>query len=76
MELEKLRTSFVLSGGGGARLYEADENPRPGSTVFDVYGFTHISITGAVMTIRHVDPNGKIVHAFTKGVNHDWKILA
>lgn len=76
MELENLRTSFVLSGGGGARLYESDEAPRAGSTVLDVHGFTHLSIAGETMTIRHVDPNGKIVHAFTKGVKHDWKILA
>ena len=76
MELENLRTSFVLSGGGGARLYESDEAPRAGSTVLDVHGFTHLSIAGETMTIRHIDPNGKIVHAFTKGVKHDWKILA
>ncbi|WP_193212144.1 metallophosphoesterase [Luteolibacter marinus] len=75
MELEGLRTSFVLSGGGGARLYDSAE-ARAGSTVLDVHGFTHLSVRGGEMTIRHVDPNGKIVHAFTKGVNHDWKILA
>lgn len=76
MELENLRTSFVLSGGGGARLYESDEAPRAGSRVLDVHGFTHLSVAGETMTIRHVDPNGKVVHAFTKGVKHDWKILA
>ena len=76
MELENLRTSFVLSGGGGARLYESDEAPRAGSTVLDVHGFTHLSVAGETMTIRHIDPNGKVVHAFTKGVKHDWKILA
>jgi tartrate-resistant acid phosphatase type 5 len=75
MELEGLRTSFVLSGGGGARLYESKDH-RAGSTVLDVHGFTHLSIAGEIMTIRHIDPNGKIVHAFTKGVKHDWKILA
>lgn len=75
MELEGLRTSFVLSGGGGARLYESKDH-RAGSTVLDVHGFTHLSIAGETMTVRHVDPNGKIVHAFAKGVKHDWKILA
>jgi tartrate-resistant acid phosphatase type 5 len=74
LEIEKFRTSFVLSGGGGARLYKTGEI-RKGATVLDVHGFTHLSIAGPVMTVRHVDPNGKIVHAFTKGVKHDWKIL-
>jgi tartrate-resistant acid phosphatase type 5 len=76
MELEGLRTSFVLSGGGGARLYESGEEPRDGSKVFDIHGFTHLSITGDAMTVRHVDPNGKIVHAFSKDTRHRWKILA
>ena len=75
LEIEKLRTSFVLSGGGGARLYKTGEI-RKGATVLDVHGFTHLSIAGERMTVRHVDPNGKIVHAFTKGVRHDWKVLA
>jgi predicted MPP superfamily phosphohydrolase len=75
MELDKLRTSFVLSGGGGARLYESKEQ-RAGSTVLDVYGFTHLSLAGQQLTVRHIDPNGKILHAFTKGVSHEWKILA
>ncbi|HEY1121788.1 MAG TPA: metallophosphoesterase [Haloferula sp.] len=76
MELEGLRTSFVLSGGGGARLYEGEQHARKGSNVFDIHGFTHISISGAEMSIRHIDPNGRIVHAFTKNTRHEWKVLA
>ena len=75
LELEGFRTSFVLSGGGGARLYK-HEKTRKGSVVKDVHGFTHLSLAGDKLTIRHVDPNGTIVHAFTKGVKYDWKIVA
>ena len=74
MEFEGHRTSFVLSGGGGARIYKSAET-RKGSTVLDTNGFTHLSLVGEALTIRHIDPNGKVVHAFTKGVKHDWKIL-
>ena len=75
LEMEKFRTSFVLSGGGGARLYQ-HEKARPGSTVRDVHGFTHLSLAGDTLTIRHVDANCRVVHGFTKGVRHDWKVLA
>ena len=74
MEFEKHRTSFVLSGGGGARIYPTPEKIREGSTVLAVNGFTHLSLTGQVLTIRHIDANGKMLHAFTKGVRHDWKV--
>jgi len=73
LELEGLKTSFVVSGGGGARLYEHKEL-RQSSVVMDVYGFTHLSFLANRLLIRHIDPNGKIVHAFSKGVNYDWKI--
>jgi hypothetical protein len=31
-----------------------------------VYGFSHISVTAQLMTLRHVDQNGNIVHAFPR----------
>ncbi|MES2437898.1 MAG: metallophosphoesterase [Verrucomicrobiota bacterium] len=75
LELEGLKTSFVVSGGGGARLHSHDQ-VRKGSTIFDAHGFTHLTLSDNRLHIRHVDPNGKILHAFSKGVKHDWKIEA
>ena len=75
LELKGLKTSFVISGGGGARLHSHGEL-REGATVLDVHGFSHITIARNRLHLRHVDPNGKILHAFSKGVNHDWKIEA
>ena len=75
LELEGLKTSFVISGGGGARLYPHNK-VRPNSTAIETYGFSHLSIANERLFVRHIDPNGKIVHAFSKGVNHDWKIEA
>lgn len=75
LELEGLRTSFVLSGGGGARLYEI-EQARPGAVAKNVFGFTHLSLAGDTLTIRHIDANGNIVHAFTKSADYRWKILS
>ncbi len=76
LELDGLKTSFVVSGGGGARLYKQKEKLRKGSTINDVHGFTHLSIIEDRLHVRHIDPNGKLVHAFSKGVSHDWKVEA
>ncbi len=74
LELEGLRTSYVVSGGGGARLYLQKEKLRKGSTVKDVYGFSHMSLAGGRLHVRHIDANGTLVHAFSKGTDHSWKV--
>lgn len=73
LELDGLRTSYVISGGGGASLYP-HEKTRKNSAVFETFGFSHLSLSNERLVLRHIDPSGKIVHAFSKGVNHDWKI--
>lgn len=73
LELKGLKTSFVVSGGGGAGLHKHGEL-RKGSVVRDVHGFTHLSFVEKRLQVRHIDAGGKVVHAFSKGVDHDWKI--
>lgn len=73
LELEGYKTSFVVSGGGGAKLYE-NKPPRKGSVVHTVFGFTHLSFRDNRLHIRHIAQDGNVVHAFSKGVNHDWKL--
>jgi tartrate-resistant acid phosphatase type 5 len=73
LELEGLKTSFVISGGGGAAL-RPHEKSREGAYAHVVHGFSHLSFTKDRMHLRHIDAAGKIVHAFSKGVKHDWKI--
>ena len=75
LELEGLKTSFIISGGGGGRLYP-HEKTRPNSVTIDSYGFSHLSVSNNRLIVRHIDPNGKTVHTFSKGVNHDWKVEA
>ena len=60
-------TSHFLSGGGGADLYDLKVNPtQRGPYAQKVYGFSHISITPQKMTLRHLDQDGRMLHAFTK----------
>ncbi|MDB6076847.1 MAG: hypothetical protein JWO82_594 [Akkermansiaceae bacterium] len=75
MEMAGLRTSFVLSGGGGQSLSDSHE-PRPGSVTFKVHGFSHLSVDGDAITVKHIDSNGGIVHAFVKKADYSWKLLA
>lgn len=73
LELEGLRTSFVISGGGGARVY-GHQKVRKNSFIHDVHGFSHLSFRNKRLYLSHINPNGKVVHAFSKGVKHDWRV--
>lgn len=67
LEFEGHPTSHFLSGGGGADLYPLKiEGSQRGPYAQKVYGFSHISITPKLMTLRHLDQDGKVLHAFTK----------
>jgi tartrate-resistant acid phosphatase type 5 len=67
LEFEGHPTSHFLSGGGGADLYSLKVDPgQRGPYGQKVYGFSHISVTARLMTLRHLDQNGNTVHAFTR----------
>lgn len=67
LEFEGHPTSFFLSGGGGANLYDLKVDPtKRGPYAAKVYGFSHLSVTPKQMALRHLDSNGRILHAFTK----------
>src|SRR5207253_995975 len=65
IEFAKHPTSFVISGGGGARARDFDPKDR---SVYGraVYGFTHLELAQKTFTVRHLDANNKLLHAFTK----------
>jgi tartrate-resistant acid phosphatase type 5 len=67
LEFEGHPTSFVLSGGGGADLYPLKiEEAQRGPSARKVYGFTHLEMTPEILTVKHLDDAGQLVHAFTK----------
>jgi tartrate-resistant acid phosphatase type 5 len=74
LELEGQKTSFVVSGGGGARIRPPKDLPR-GPYAKDVYGFTHMQIGKEHMVMRHIDPNGKQLHSFEKHPDGSFKVL-
>jgi hypothetical protein len=69
-------TSHFLSGGGGADLYNLKVDPsQRGPYAQKVYGFSHLSVTRTQMTLRHLDSDGRILHAFTKTPKGKVEIL-
>jgi 3',5'-cyclic AMP phosphodiesterase CpdA len=77
LEFEDHPTSFVSSGAGGADLYNLKiaESAR-GPFADKVYGFTHLEVAPKQLTLRHIDADGKVLHAFSKSVNGTTKLLA
>ncbi len=67
LEFEGHPTSFFLSGGGGADLYNLKIEPQQrGPYAQKVYGFSHLSVTKKEVTLRHLDSSGRVLHAFTR----------
>jgi hypothetical protein len=69
-------TSFFLSGGGGADLYKLKiQASERGPFAQKVYGFSHIEMTPELLTLRHLDEQGRQVHAFSKRPDGSVQIL-
>ncbi|MDR3741172.1 MAG: metallophosphoesterase [Terracidiphilus sp.] len=67
LEFEGHPTSFFLSGGGGADLYDLKVDPaHRGPYAAKIYGFSHLSVTRERMTLRHLDSDGRLLHEFSK----------
>jgi hypothetical protein len=76
LEFEGHPTSHFLSGGGGADLYDLKVAPSArGPFAQRIYGFSHLSVTERQLTLRHLDPSGRILHAFTKSPDGKISVL-
>lgn len=76
LEFEHHPTTFFLSGGGGADLYDLKIDPsKRGPYAQKVYGFSHLSVTQKKLTLRHLDSNGRLLHAITKTQSGEVTIL-
>jgi hypothetical protein len=74
LQMENSKTSFLLSGGGGARIRELKNKDRKEPYGRNIYGFSHMSLHADKLIFRHLDANGKLIHQFSKGLDFSWKV--
>lgn len=76
IEFDGHPTSFVISGGGGAELVNWSVPPeKRGPFGGRVIGFTHMEMSKEAVTLRHVGPDAKQLHAFRKTPDGKMTIL-
>ncbi|TDU66524.1 hypothetical protein EI77_03619 [Prosthecobacter fusiformis] len=66
LELEGKFTSFILSGGGGARIRKLTNTERKMPYGLDINGFTHLQIQPDSLTFTHHGLDGGVLHRFVK----------
>lgn len=77
LEFEGHPTSFFLSGGGGADLYDLTiQESQRGPYALKVYGFSHLSVTPTTLTLRHINEQGQVMHAFTKSLEGKITVMS
>ncbi len=67
LEFDQHPTSFVISGGGGAKVRDLKKDPKErGPFGKGVYGFSHLEVSATSLVLRHLDDGGNVMHAFSK----------
>jgi len=77
LEFDGHPTSFVVTGGGGTTLREKQMNQSSALNRFGqgVHGFTHLEMSEGRLVIRHIDAEGRQLHAFAKLPQGGMEIL-
>ena len=66
LEMADQFTSFVISGGGGARTRAMQRRDRPIPYGRDAYGFTHLQLQPDALVFSHHGIDGSLFHRFQK----------
>jgi tartrate-resistant acid phosphatase type 5 len=65
LQVEGYSTSFIVSGAGGARLYDVHPSKR-GFANNRCLGFTHIHATPKRLEVQFINADGERLHAFRR----------
>ena len=65
--------SFIVSGAGGAALYDVDPSDRGFTQA--ILGFNHIHVTAKMLTVQFIDVDGRCLHAFQRNVKGKTKVI-
>jgi hypothetical protein len=75
LRVEGYPCSFIVSGAGGARLYDVNHSDRGFSNGTQL-GFNHIHVTPKELSLQFITADGKQLHAFTKPIDGELKVRA
>ena len=65
LQVEGYSASFIVSGAGGARLYDLGQAERGFANNRDL-GFNHVHITKERLDVQFINAEGERLHAFTR----------
>jgi 3',5'-cyclic AMP phosphodiesterase CpdA len=68
LKVEGYSTDFIVSGAGGARLYDIKPTERGFANNRDL-GFNHIHATPERLDVQFITGDGECVHAFQRGLD-------
>ena len=74
LEMSGRFTSFVISGGGGARTRSLAKKDRPVPFGRDALGFTHIQVLSDAIAFSHHGIDGRSLHRFEKRADGSVRI--
>lgn len=74
LQVEGYKPSFIVSGAGGARLYDCRISDR-GFVNNQVFGFNHVHVTPELLTVQFIDAKGRQLHAFTRDRNGKVEVV-
>ena len=72
LEIPDYKASFVVTGGGGADLYNITHRGR--GYAQKVLGFTHLYVAPSGVDVQHVDSEGRCLHSFRRTPDGQMKI--
>lgn len=73
LHVEGYSPSFLVSGGGGASLYEITDTGRGFSQ--QILGFNHIHVNEERILVQLIDGDGNCMHSFSRNLKGDMKVL-
>lgn len=74
LEVEGYKPSFIVSGAGGARLYDLHPPKRGFANNRDL-GFNHIHVTPKHCEVQFINAEGEQIHAFRRNVAGEVQVL-
>jgi tartrate-resistant acid phosphatase type 5 len=75
LQVEGYSTSFIVSGAGGARLYDIRPSERGFANNRDL-GFTHIHATPKRLEVQFINGEGERLHAFQRDREGKVEVLS